>query len=106
MSFLPSGLVMAEQYARVNAAQLDIYGEAATWTPAGGVATVIRVVRADPSELSAGGVLMMLFGTMAGSGFTQMPVKNDVFTLNSINYRAFDVQGPDAALGIWIHLTK
>jgi len=106
MSFFPSGLVMTDELIRSNAAQIEYSGEAATWTPAGGVATSIRVVRADPSELSAGGVLMMLFGTMAGSGFTQMPVKNDVFTVNSINYRAFDVQGPDAALGLWIHLTK
>lgn len=106
MSFLPAGLSMASEYARACAAQLDIYGEAVTWTPTGGASAAVRVVRCDPDQLSATGVLLMLFGSMAGSGFTQMPVKNDAFTVNSITYRAFDVQGPDAAGGIWIHLTK
>lgn len=97
---------MTAEFARHNAAMLDIQGRDVTWTPAGGSPVSVRVIRADPNALAAAGVLMTLFGTMAASGFTQMPVKNDAFTVDSVTYRVFDVQGPDESGGIYIHLTK
>ncbi len=46
------------------------------------------------------------FGNLTDSGFSRAPVKNDVFIVDSLTYKAFDVQGPDQIGGYEISLTK
>jgi len=106
MTYLPPGFEMQAEFVRHNQALLDIMGEEVVWTPSGGTAVPVRVIRADPSALAAAGVLLTLFGAVGVSGFTQPPAKNDTFVVDTVTYRLFDAQGPDEAGGIYLHLTK
>lgn len=49
---------------------------------------------------------MTLFGTMADSGFTQEPVKGDLFIVDEKYYRAYEVKPETVGGGLWIYLTK
>lgn len=71
-----------------------------------GAPQTVKVIRSDPSEFeeASPGVAVALFGTMADSGFTTMPVKNDLFEVQDIQYRVVDVK-LDVAGGIHILLT-
>lgn len=102
----PAGFSLDAVWDAHNKSLMDILGETVAWTPAGGSAVSIRVMRIEPNAFSAVGVLMMLFGSMLASGFTSMPKKNDTCTVGGLVYRIFDVQGPDESNGIYIHLTK
>lgn len=82
------------------------FGEDVTYTPNGGTPEDVRVIRNDPDALSAAGTLMTLFGTIADSGFSQAPAKNDTFTVDEAEYRAIDVQGPDVIGGYRISLDR
>lgn len=96
----------ADEAAMMNAAVLEDFGRSVLHTPGVGAPATVTLARSDPSALSASGSALTLFGDMEQSGFTQLPVKNDVFTVDGQQYRAFDVQGPDESGGIYVHLTK
>lgn len=97
----------AEEAAALNASVLSEFGTTVEHTPTStGIPTEIVVSRSDPTELSAAGVLLTLFGDVTASGFATTPVKNDAFEVDGVAYRAFDVQGPDETGGIHIHLTR
>jgi len=82
------------------------FGEDVEFTPYGSSdVEEVLVIRIDPVQL-ANGALLGLFGTVADSGFSQAPAKNDTFTLDGTDYRAFEVLGPDAIGGYRISLTK
>lgn len=98
-------MAWTEETAALNASILREFGVTAQHHTFGSTADVL-VCRTDPSELSSVGVVMVLFGDITRSGFSQLPTKNDIFTIGGGDYRAFDVQGPDESGGVYIHLTK
>lgn len=91
----------------MNSSILREFGDEVSHVPATPGPTVsVRVARRDPSELAAGNGAMTLFGDATVSGFQQLPAKNDTFIVGGVEYRAFDVQGPDESGGLHIHLTR
>jgi hypothetical protein len=86
---------------------ISTFGEVVGFTPNGSSdePEEVLVIREDPIS-GANNALLVLFGTMADSGFSQMPAKNDTFTVDDVEYRAFEVSPPDAIGGIFISLKK
>ena len=71
--------------------------------------TEVTVVRADNTEAAAPNVLHVLFGTMADSGFAELPKKGDFIVMDSERFRVYDVKkdrpgGSAPTDGLWIHL--
>ena len=97
---------MAVDFAPTNAANIRAFGITVTFHRAGGQAEDVTVIKSSPSAFSGQLVLAQLFGTMADSGFTYMPAKNDKFIISGEEFRAFEVLGPDEAGGIHISLAK
>jgi len=82
------------------------FGEDVEFTPFGAAfSETVKMIRTDPLQL-ANGALVVLFGTIKDSGFSQPPMKNDIFTIAGTDYRAFEVLGPDAIGGYHISLSK
>lgn len=83
----------------------DLGSEEVTHTPAAGYPYSINVLREDPALLgeSRPGVVMTLFAS--DSGFDQIPVKGDTFTVGSDDYRVFEVK-LDEGHGVFVQLAK
>ena len=94
-------------FEQLDGALIETFGEDVGFTPDGSsdAPETVRVIRIDPLQL-ANGALLGAFGTVADSGFPQAPAKNDIFTIDAVEYRAFEVLGPDAIGGYRISLTK
>lgn len=92
-------------FSGLDATLIAEFGDDVTYTPNGGTPEDVRVIHKDPDQL-ANGALLVLFGTIADSGFSQAPAKNDTFTVGDVEYRAFEVSGPDVIGGYFISLTK
>jgi hypothetical protein len=96
-----------EEATEMNRSILNEFSRDVEHIPSGSSSsTTVRAVKQDPQELAAHASLLVLFADGSLSGFSQAPQKNDEFIVDGITYRAFEVLGPDAANGLYIHLTK
>jgi len=92
-------------------AAIRIWGEEVIHSsPAGGERTV-RVIRADPDTALAQGALLVLFGTIADSGFEEPPARGDTVFMDGLNYKVYDVKsdwcgGTQRTAGFWLHLNQ
>lgn len=97
----------ADEKRAVTTAVLQEFGEEVRHFAGGiGAGVDVTVAWSDPSELSAAGVAGTLFADSVSSGFVTQPTKNDVFQRAGIDYRVFDLQGPDQTGAIYIHLKR
>lgn len=97
----------ADEKRAVTTAVLQEFGEEVRHFAGGiGPGVIVAVAWSDPNELSSAGVAGTLFADSISSGFQTQPVKNDVFERAGVNYRVFDVQGPDQTGAVYIHLSK
>lgn len=91
----------------LNAGVLREFGELVRHSVGGtGVRYAITAAWSDPTELAAAGIAGTLFADSQLSGFTTQPAKNDVFERGGIDYRVYDLQGPDQTGALYIHLKQ
>ena len=96
-----------EEATEMNRSILNEFGREVQHIPSGfSSSSTVVAVKQDPQELAAHASLLVLFADTSLSGFSQLPQKNDEFVVDGITYRAFEILGPDAANGLYIHLTK
>jgi hypothetical protein len=92
---------------QLDGSLIQTFGLDATFTPYGSSdPEEVRVIRVDPIALSAVNALLVVFGTVADSGFSRAPAKNDLIEIDGVDYRMFDVQGPDLLGGYNMSLEK
>lgn len=95
-----------------DAAILELWGEAAIHTPAGGSPTGVIIARVDTSTLpDVAANTLIIFGTITDSGFAQRPIKNDSITYGGETFRIFEVKQDSAGgtletAGLHLYLTK